>query len=204
MDRPATPSLEFERGLRLASLAHQGQVRKGSGTPYIQHPMAVALILDRAGFEEPVVIAGLLHDLVEDTAVTLDRIASEFGDRVAALVEHASEVKLDALGAKRPWIDRKRDQISAIRMASDDAKALVLADKLHNLLSIRLDLLEGRPAWDSFSAGREQVLWYYLAMIGACEGGDPRLASLAAEAEAQLAAVRKLPAEKRDFPGPEG
>ena len=63
----------LERALRWASQGHEGQIRKGSPVPYIEHPMAVAMILDRAGFDEDVVIAGLLHDLVEDTDATIER-----------------------------------------------------------------------------------------------------------------------------------
>ena len=69
---PWTPNLE--RALRWAAQGHDGQVRKGSPVPYIEHPMAVAMILDRAGFPDEVVIAGLLHDLVEDTDVTRDDV----------------------------------------------------------------------------------------------------------------------------------
>ena len=147
------PSLDFERALRMAAVAHRGQSRKGEDVPYIEHPMAVALILDRSGFDEEIQISGLLHDVVEDTEVTLDQIRSAFGDRVAGIVADCSEVKLDADGRGRPWADRKRDQVAAIASAGDDSKAVTLADKSHNLLSIRLDLAEGRPAWSTFHAG---------------------------------------------------
>ena len=67
-----TPNLE--RALRWAAVCHHGQFRRGSATPYFAHVMAVALILDRLGYDEGVVIAGLLHDVVEDTAATLDQV----------------------------------------------------------------------------------------------------------------------------------
>ena len=97
-DRPLVTTA-MERALRWAADHHRDQRRKGSDLPYVQHPMAVALILERAGWPEPVVIAGLLHDLVEDTDVTLDRVRDTFGDGIAALVDACSEVKLDARGA---------------------------------------------------------------------------------------------------------
>ena len=80
---PLSPSLE--RALRWAAVGHRGQVRRGSDVPYVAHPMAVALILDRLGFEEPVVVAGLLHDLVEDTDHLDGVSADDDGERVAAL-----------------------------------------------------------------------------------------------------------------------
>ncbi len=201
---PFAPSLDFERALRLATLAHQGQARRGSGTPYIEHPLAVALILDRAGFGEDVAIAGLLHDVAEDTDVTPDRIACDFGPTVAALVAHASEIKLGPTGAKRPWLDRKRDHVDAVRSAPDEAKGLVLADKLHNLLSIRLDLLEGRPIWDAFHAPRADVLRYYAEMIDACRSDDPRVAALADEAREHLATLAGVGDGNREIGALEG
>src|SRR5262245_21992669 len=126
-------SLRLEKALRLASVWHRGQERRGSGVPYVRHVMAVAWILDRLGFDEDVAIAGLLHDAVEDTEVTVDEVRVEFGDRVAGIVGHCSEVKTDAEGHKRPWIDRKRDHLAALTSAPLEAKAVVLADKFHNL-----------------------------------------------------------------------
>lgn len=192
MNRNHRLSLDFERALRLAASGHRDQVRKGSGAPYIEHPVAVALILDRAGFDEEVVIAGLLHDLVEDTEVTLGQVRDQFGDRVAALVGHCSETKLDASGVNRPWIDRKRDHLGAVAGAPEAARAVILADKLHNLLSIRLDLAEGRPVWSSFHADRDRVLWYHDAMIDACRSPDPRLAALADECRRLLDEVAAI------------
>jgi guanosine-3',5'-bis(diphosphate) 3'-pyrophosphohydrolase len=191
-ERPVRPSLGFERALRLAALGHRDQVRKGSGIPYIEHPMAVALILDRAGFDESVVIAGLLHDLVEDTEVTLEQIREGFGDRVAELVAYCSEEKVDADGRKRPWVDRKRDHLAAVSTAPGSARAVILADKLHNLLSIGLDLVEGRPVWECFNASKEQVLWYHAAMIEACGSEDPGLIRLADECRTLLAEVAAI------------
>jgi (p)ppGpp synthase/HD superfamily hydrolase len=148
--------------------------------------MAVAMILDRAGFPEEVVIAGLLHDLVEDTEITLDDVRSRFGLAVAEAVSGCTEVKRDATGAKRPWADRKRDHLEALKSASLATKAVFLADKLHNLASIALDLEEGRPVWSTFNAPRPDVLAYYRASLAACGAGDPRLEVLARQASAIL------------------
>src|SRR5262245_43651874 len=172
-------SPRLERALRWAAVCHAGQTRKGSDIPYFEHVVAVAMILDRAGFEEDVVIAGLLHDVVEDTEATFDDVAVRFGTAVAEIVLACSEVKLDEQGRRRPWIDRKRDHLAVICAAGVSARAVILADKLHNLSSIEVDLEEGRPIWDNFNADRTQVLWYYGATIDACASGDPRLEALA-------------------------
>ena len=172
-------SSRLERALRWAAVCHAGQTRKGNDIPYFEHPVAVAIILDRAGFEEDVVIAGLLHDVVEDTEATFDDVAARFGSAVAEIVRACSEVKLDEQGRKRPWIDRKRDHLAVICAAGVPARAVMLADKLHNLTSIDVDLEDGRPVWDQFNAERTQVLWYYRATIEACSSGEPRVESLA-------------------------
>ena len=194
----------LERALRLAAQGHEGQTRKGSPVPYIEHPMAVAMILDRAGFEEDVVVAGLLHDLVEDTDVTLDAIRSGFGDLVAETVAGCSEIKLDERGRKRPWADRKRDHLEALKTATPATKAVTLADKLHNLAAIAFDLDEGRPVWLTFNAPRGEVLAYYRAILPTCGSGDHPLEHLCREAVAilvRLGARAGPPVENPPRPG---
>jgi guanosine-3',5'-bis(diphosphate) 3'-pyrophosphohydrolase len=182
-----TPRLE--RALRWAAECHQGHCRKGSATPYVEHLMGVALILDRVGFDEDVIIAGLLHDAMEDAEVTREQISERFGVEVTEIVEQCSETKLDGHGRKRPWIDRKRDHLEAVAGATVAARAVLLADKLHNLVSIEVDLRDGRPVWSLFNADRAQVLWYYGAMIDRLDTGAPRLEALAARCREALATV---------------
>jgi (p)ppGpp synthase/HD superfamily hydrolase len=185
-----TPRLE--QALRYAALGHRGQVRRTGELPYFEHVVAVAWILDRAGFDEDVVIAGLLHDLVEDTATTPQDIESRFGRVVADLVGYCSEQKTDAEGRKRPWIDRKRDHLACMARAPVEARAVVLADKIHNLISIDIDLREGRPVWSQFHADRASVLLYYRQAIQFCAASDPRLTPLASAAHELLTAVESL------------
>ena len=181
----------LELALRRSAEWHAGQTRRGTPTPYAAHAFAVALILDRLGFPEPVVIAGLLHDAVEDTPATLDDITREFGPEVAALVEHCSEVKLDPSGAKRPWADRKRDHLAALRTAPVAARAIVLADKLHNLRSLCLDLDAGRDVWALFHADRASVLQYYKDAAALPTDDDPRLVALNGSLTRLIAEVEK-------------
>jgi (p)ppGpp synthase/HD superfamily hydrolase len=185
-----TPLLEA--AFRFAAQYHSGQTRRGSDSPYILHLSAVALILARLGFDEPTLIAALLHDVIEDTDATLDDITDHFGPTVADTVRHCSEIKNDAQGAKRPWIDRKRDHIAAAPSAPLAARAVMLADKLHNLITIELDLSESRAVWTIFHAPREQVLWYYHAIIAACGQDDDRLAQLAAKCREVLARIESI------------
>ena len=185
-------TLRLEGAFRWAAECHKGQSRKGSDTPYFEHVVAVALVLDRAGFDEDVVIAGLLHDVVEDTSATLEDVAARFGPDVADIVGHCSEVKNDARGNKRPWSDRKRDHLAAMVHAPLSARAVMLADKLHNLITSELDLRAGHHVWSHFSAPRDQVLWYYGTAIDACQQGDPRLEPLASACRDVLTRVDLL------------
>ena len=186
-ERASLLSEGLDGALRWAAVWHDGQHRKASAVPYIQHPMAVALILDRLGYPESVVIAGLLHDAVEDTAATIEEIRGRFGDEAAALVAHCGERKRDDRGRPRPWEDRKRDHLEALRSAPLEARAIVLADKLHNLRSIAADLDDGQSVWERFNAPRARVLWYYGAAIEAMQDADdPRLAVLGEQCRAIL------------------
>lgn len=187
-------SFRLEQALRFAAVGHHGQARRSSGVPYVEHVVAVAWILDRAGFDEDVVIAGLLHDLVEDTSVTLQDVEQRFGRVVAELVAHSSEVKTDEHGRKRAWIDRKSDHLATLREVPAGARAIVLADKLHNLISIDLDLRAGRAVWNEFHAGRDQVVWYYRTIIATCAGdsADSRLQQIAARCREALEGIETL------------
>lgn len=165
--------------MRFAACAHAGQARKGSNIPYLSHPATVAIILERAGFDDDVLAGALLHDVVEDTNRTIDEIAREFPEAVVEYVRALTEKKKDDSGAKRPWEDRKRDHIEQLRGCSLGARAIELADKLHNLESILDDLdHDGSVVWSRFNSSPERIAWYYRSMLEACDQGEPELQAL--------------------------
>jgi (p)ppGpp synthase/HD superfamily hydrolase len=183
-----------ESALRAAARWHHGQSRRGcADLPYFAHVVAVAMVLDRLGYDDDVVIAGLLHDAVEDSGIPLETIAGEFGPRVAELVGWCSERKKDERGAERPWAVRKADYLDALASAPAEARAVALADKLHNLTSIRFDLIQGRDIWSLFHAGRDDVLAYYRGAIARLGTGEARLERLADECRRALAEVENQP-----------
>lgn len=145
-----------ERAIRVALEAHAGQTRKGEDTPYISHPVHVALLLARVGADEVTLQAALLHDVVEDCpGWTSARIGELFGEEVQAAVAHVTEAK----GLK--WAERKQAGVDHVAHMDLRATMLKAADKTHNLRSIiaKLDAAED-PAtvWKPFSKGpREQV-----------------------------------------------
>jgi (p)ppGpp synthase/HD superfamily hydrolase len=161
-----TYSNRYEAALTLAGRAHRGQTRKGGDVPYIVHPVHVATILIRYGFPEEVIVAGLLHDVVEDTDIPLARIEAEFGPAVAGLVAALTEVKQEG-GVQRDWEVRKRELLDLVRHASPEAAAVKAADTLHNARTLASDLRrEGALFWRHLSRGPEPSLWYYRSVAG--------------------------------------
>lgn len=187
----------LERALRVSATAHQGQLRKGSTLPYFSHPAAVALILMRAGFDDDVILAAaVLHDTLEDTEVTADSLQAEFPPEVCAIVNGASERKRDGTGKPLPWLQRKQEHIERVRHAVPEIRAVVLADKLHNLYAIVADHEVSRSVWSRFNASRADVLWYNDEMVAAASCGrhsdvaDWRLAKLATECRTLINTLR--------------
>lgn len=151
----------YETALALAAQAHCTQMRKGGDVPYIVHPVHVSTILIRYGCSEDEIVAGLLHDVVEDQDVSLQRIETEFGPSVAEIVAALTEQK-NAAGVKRPWEDRKQELLDQVRQASIPAVTVKAADTLHSAHSLTSDLgREGAAVWRNFSRGPEPTLWYY-------------------------------------------
>ena len=181
-----------ERAMRFAAAVHQAQLRKGTDIPYLTHLAGVALILTRAGFDDDELLAAaLLHDAVEDAGVDLADISASFSPRVATLVAAVSEVKKDAEGVALPWRHRKEEYLARLRHEPVEARAIALADKLHNLGTLVDDLTMGPDAWTRFNAPPADQLWYHAAVIEAA-GDDPRLAGLRADCRALIERLRLL------------
>jgi (p)ppGpp synthase/HD superfamily hydrolase len=179
---PASPlySPLIEQALRVAAKAHHAQQRKGADVPYVTHVAGVALILSRAGFcDDRLLAAAILHDVVEDTDMTLEQLVADFPQEVIDLVATLSETKRDATGAKRPWEVRKQEHLEHVRGASPAARAITLADKLHNLETMLHDMRAGRVRFENFGAAPERLLWYYEEMTRSAVGSDPELRPLA-------------------------
>ena len=160
--RTMTYSEKYEAALILAAREHRAQNRKGTDIPYITHPVLVSIILARHGFPDPVVIAGLLHDVVEDQNYPLTMVEAEFGTEVAEMVGALSEQKRDATGKVRPWLERKQENLDKLYRASAGAVAVKAADALHNILTLEADLRrDGAVVWERFNTDPRSSLWYY-------------------------------------------
>ena len=153
------------RAARFAAAAHAGQTRKGSGEPYVTHPLGVAAILAAAGHgaDAELLAAACLHDVLEDTAVSPGDLAAAFPPRVCDLVAGMTERNRNAAGVPIPWETRKIEHRRRLAAGGADLRALALADKLHNLRSLELDLAADPAAWSHFNAPRGR----WLAVTGA-------------------------------------
>ncbi|WP_042349453.1 HD domain-containing protein [Bacillus massiliigorillae] len=145
----------IEAAQDFATLKHGAQTRKNSKEPYVEHPKRVAQTLKEAGFRDEVIAAGLLHDVVEDTPVTIEDIKEKFGEDVAEIVASHTEDK------SLSWEERKKHTISVVKTAPLEVKALIVADKLDNLQSLKQQYEEmGEEVWKAFKRGKEQQAWY--------------------------------------------
>ena len=154
--------MRIHNAIIFATKAHEGQVRKGTNIPYIVHPMEVMQILTENGCDETVILAGILHDTLEDTPTTPDDIRNQFGQAVLELVQSESEDK------SKTWQERKQNTINHLADASKEIQLVCCADKLSNIKSIYADKQAlGDAVFDRFNAPKELVRWYYQGVASA-------------------------------------
>ena len=158
---------KLNEAIAFATKCHAGQLRKLAHTPYILHPMEVAAIISTITANEDVMIAGLLHDTIEDCDADPMEIRSKFGPRVAALVQSETEDKLAARPASETWMERKRDSLLMLENTPDsDVKILWLGDKLSNMRSFAREYRKyGDKIWEALNQKDPKMQeWYYRAI----------------------------------------
>lgn len=147
-----------EKAKNFAIKAHKGQVRKSEkDKPMIMHPINVAELLEEYGYDDNVVAAGYLHDVVEDTTYTIEDIENEFGKDIASLVMGASE-----LDKSLSWEERKQHTIDETKTLPFRNKLIICADKINNLedIMIKFEKNESRD-FSAFKRGEKEQKWYY-------------------------------------------
>ena len=147
-----------DKAMYFAINAHKGQVRKSEvEKPMIIHPLEVGKILESFGFDDNVVAAGYLHDVVEDTKYTIQDIEREFGSDVAGLVYTASEPD-----KSNSWEVRKKHTIDISKDLLLRNKAVICADKISNLESLMILFGKtGKRDFSFFKRGEKDQEWYY-------------------------------------------
>lgn len=162
-----------QKAYDFAEKIHEGQVRKGSTTPYFTHPRAVGYLLAEYTDDEEVICAGFLHDVLEDTeGYDRNDMAGDFGPRVADIVNHVShqdEKKLTKEEKRKLWKKRKQNYIDHLESAPFEALMVSAADKIHNLETMGEKYREeGESMWKIFNAPepqKENVIWFYTEVL---------------------------------------
>ena len=154
-----------------AAKHHDQQVRKGTRLPYLTHPANVALILSRYDRDDETVVAGILHDVVEDCVrerysreMLEQRIADKFGTAVLNTVLAVTHRAVDDNGVELSRDERKEDYLARLANADDRARWVCAADKLHNANSVLADLqrtIDPDSVWRRFTAGKGGTIRWY-------------------------------------------
>lgn len=176
----------LERAIRMAMLAHAGQVRKlEPDVPYATHPVHVAFLVRAAGGSEDSTIAALLHDVLEDSDLTSEDLEASFGPRVAAIVREVSEDK------SLEWGVRKARVVERLASASDEACLIAAADKAHNLATLlAAHERHGASVWGAFNAPPVDTIRFHEQALEVLRKRVP--APLGRSYEAALHAARAL------------
>ncbi len=153
----------LDRAIVFAVRAHAGTERRGKGFPYIVHPMEAMEIVATMTSDQELLAAAALHDVVEDTDVSVEDLRAEFGDRIANLVAAESDTFEDGVSEEDSWHARKREAIARLAAASKEAKMVALGDKLSNMRSIARDYsVMGDKLWNIFHAkDKADHEWHY-------------------------------------------
>jgi (p)ppGpp synthase/HD superfamily hydrolase len=161
----------INHALAFAAKHHDRQVRKGTRLPYLTHPANVALILTRYGRDSDTVVAGILHDVIEDCVregysreMLEQRIGDKFGAKVLDTVLAVTYRRNDDDGVELSGDDRKIDYLERLSSASEEARWVCAADKIHNASSIIADLrrtVDTDTIWSRFGGGKAGTgRWY--------------------------------------------
>jgi (p)ppGpp synthase/HD superfamily hydrolase len=161
----------INHALAFAAKHHDRQVRKGTKLPYLTHPANVAIILTRYDRDNDTVVAGILHDVIEDcvrdgyTREMLEqRIGDKFGPNVLETVLAVTYRRLDDDGVELSGEERRTDYLERLADANENARWVCAADKIHNASSIISDLrrtVDAETVWARFGSGRAGTAQWY-------------------------------------------
>ncbi|HEY8166171.1 MAG TPA: HD domain-containing protein [Gemmatimonadaceae bacterium] len=161
----------INHALAFAAKHHDRQVRRGTRLPYLTHPANVAIILTRYGCPEDTVVAGILHDVVEDCVrdgyseqMLQQRIGDKFGEKVLSTVLHVTQRRTNDDGEELSSTERKADYVERLVSADESARWVCAADKLHNANSLLTDLrrtIDPGSVWSRFNVGPEATIRFY-------------------------------------------
>ena len=188
MSIPLTPRLQ--QAITQAATSHDGHYRKGSTKPYVTHVVSVMLIASEYTDDEDILVACLLHDIMEDRPDTysFDQMAADVGPRVVDLVQGVTKDS-----TLPDWRARSDAYLAHLRQAGPDVALISLSDKYHNLTSILADYEQlGDVLWERFNAGKPDQQWWYTMVLAAAEPQLPAGHPLVARYREQLQKLQGL------------
>ena len=188
-------SLRFVDALGVAAVMFATTRRNRTKIPYVAHLLGVCAIVLEHGGSEDEAIAALLHDTLEDITPTkrARKTVRAFGDDVYGIVEGCTDGIPDRKGKKAPWRERKETHVAALAHESRSILLVSAADKLHNARAIVADLRTiGDTIWNRFNAPKEDVLWYYGAVVDAFRANPAHHEALVEELGRVVAEMRRL------------
>ena len=153
----------LDRAIIYAVGAHAGTERRGKHFPYIVHPMEAMAVVATLTDDQELLAAAALHDVVEDTEITVEEIRAAFGDRIADLVAAESDDMEDGVSEEDSWRSRKQAAIDRLAKAPLDVKMVAMGDKLSNTRAIARDYaFQGDELWNLFHVkDRASHEWHY-------------------------------------------
>jgi (p)ppGpp synthase/HD superfamily hydrolase len=161
----------INHALAFAAKHHDRQVRKGTRLPYLTHPANVAIILTRYNQDDDTIVAGILHDMIEDCVrenytreMLAQRIADKFGMAVLDTVLSITHRNTDDAGVELSSDERREDDLSRLRNADERARWVYAADKLHHACTLVADLkrtIDPNTIWSRFVSGKAGTIRWY-------------------------------------------
>lgn len=149
-------SSKITKSIEFCCELHKNQTRKATSIPFASHPISVGFILLSAGYSEEIIIAGILHDILEDTSGTEKDIENIFGKRVVDLIKSVTENT-----SIKSWEDKKNNYLENLKNAENDMKAISAADALDNCRSMIRVLKSGVNIWNAFTVSPQKIINYY-------------------------------------------
>lgn len=158
---------KLEEAVTFATNMHSGQTRKITNLPYILHPMETAVIVSTLTKNEDLIIASILHDVIEDTPATEEDVRNLFGERILSLIKSETENKRNTLPPEKTWRIRKEESLAVLRCATHEEQILWLADKLSNVRSMAEHyMIVGDKIFEEFHEKRKsEHEWYYRTIL---------------------------------------
>ena len=160
---------KIQKAIAKSAVLHIHQKRQECNSPFILHPYSVAFILADYTDNEDIIVAGLLHDVLEDIpGYTVDDMKGDFGDKITQIVKEVSEDSYldNNFDKKTLWQMRKKGYLENLRNNSFESLMVCAADKIHNLNSIIGAYKEyGREVFDMFNASIDMRMWFHKEVL---------------------------------------